>query len=461
MKTRKNTKRALVISALSLLLCVSMLVGTTFAWFTDNASTSVNTIQAGTLDIVLEMKEGNEWVDAKGKTLEFLKAADAPKDEEILWEPGATYDLPQLRIRNNGNLALTFDVVISGIGGDAKLNEAIEWSYSYTNKNDTAIQRNENGYPLLPGEYAHLTISGHMKKEAGNEYQGMSINGISVTVTAAQHTHEYDSTGNQYDAAASFAPSITETVTNQTELDTAVESAKVGDVIGLESGTYKFDNVKTDATFAVQPNENVTIELGDSGSIVTNASANDDENKINEPTVYNQGNLTIEGGTISNKNATNGNTNVAAIHNVAGTLTLKGSTIENVSPASGGNYAVVVEGGKVILDDCTVKGGRGGIAVSGSGSVEMTGGSVSATRYYPLYMRGAGKSVFKNVTFTKLASSSGKAIAYNEFAGGSAAFTNCTFKSNLTSETKLEINNKVTGFTFDNCTFDNVANPNA
>ena len=59
MTTSKSTKRALVSSALAILMCVAMLIGTTFAWFTDTASTAVNKIQAGTLDIALEMKDGD------------------------------------------------------------------------------------------------------------------------------------------------------------------------------------------------------------------------------------------------------------------------------------------------------------------------------------------------------------------------------------------------------------------
>ena len=53
MTNRVSTKRALVLSLLSMLLCVSMLVGSTYAWFTDTATTAVNKIQAGTLDVAL------------------------------------------------------------------------------------------------------------------------------------------------------------------------------------------------------------------------------------------------------------------------------------------------------------------------------------------------------------------------------------------------------------------------
>ena len=62
---KNSTKRSLLASVLALVMCVSMLVGTTFAWFTDTASTGVNKIQAGTLDVALEMKGGQDnWVSA-------------------------------------------------------------------------------------------------------------------------------------------------------------------------------------------------------------------------------------------------------------------------------------------------------------------------------------------------------------------------------------------------------------
>ena len=55
MTNSKSTKRALVSSTLAILMCMTMLIGTTFAWFTDTASTAVNKIQSGKLDVALEM----------------------------------------------------------------------------------------------------------------------------------------------------------------------------------------------------------------------------------------------------------------------------------------------------------------------------------------------------------------------------------------------------------------------
>ena len=119
----KNTKRSLLLSALALVICVTMLIGSTFAWFTDSASTAVNTIQSGKLDVVLEKfdEAKGEWVTAEGQPLSFKKAAGAPANEEVLWEPGCTYELPLIRVRNNGNLALKYEISVIGGKGDLKL----------------------------------------------------------------------------------------------------------------------------------------------------------------------------------------------------------------------------------------------------------------------------------------------------------------------------------------------------
>ena len=196
MTNRKSTKRALLGSVMAMVLCLAMLVGATCAWFTDTASTGVNKIQAGNLDVVLEMQNADgKWVSAEGKTLDFVKAADA-KGEAILWEPGCTYELPALRIRNNGNLALKYQVIITGINGSAKLNEAIDWTIG-----DVAMGAEQH---LAAGESNAFTIKGHMKESAGNEYMNESIDGIAITVVATQDTVESDSFDKDYDADAEY-----------------------------------------------------------------------------------------------------------------------------------------------------------------------------------------------------------------------------------------------------------------
>ena len=208
---KKATKRALLTSVMALVMCVVMLVGTTFAWFTDTASTAVNKIQAGNLDVALEMYDTvqSKWVSAEGETLTF-KTKDSRAADKILWEPGCRYELPELRIVNKGNLALKYKVIINGIKGDAKLNEAIDWTITYGNESDK-LTGDISGfeYKMLPkaagdADYPSQTfiIKGTMKQEAGNEYQGLSIDGIGITVVATQYTYEKDSIDNLYDKDA-------------------------------------------------------------------------------------------------------------------------------------------------------------------------------------------------------------------------------------------------------------------
>ena len=207
-----NTKRALLTSALAIVACVAMLIGSTFAWFTDTASTGVNKIQAGNLKVDIVDEAGNSL---KNTTLDFVKSPDAPAGEKILWEPGCTYKLPTFRIVNKGNLALKYKVVINGVDGDAKLLEAIDF-FVEKNGADKVKLEGWEGILLPKGAVATdgtdaektdpITISGCMKKEAGNAYQGLSIEGISIKVYATQYTYESDSFDDQYDAKATYYP---------------------------------------------------------------------------------------------------------------------------------------------------------------------------------------------------------------------------------------------------------------
>jgi len=219
----KNTKRALLLSALAIVMSVAMLIGSTFAWFTDSASTAVNTIQSGTLKVELQYQEKDgTWVDAEGKTLDFKKAAGAPTDEKILWEPGCTYELPAIKVVNKGNLALQYQIVITGITGDAKLNEVIEWTY-----NGTTLEA--NGMILPEKESDPIVIEGHMKESAGNEYQDLTIDGIAITVYATQVTYEFDSNSNLYDKDAAWDGVIPTTLPDTVVFDAATKTVTLKD----------------------------------------------------------------------------------------------------------------------------------------------------------------------------------------------------------------------------------------
>ena len=220
MSNKKATKRALLTSITALAMCVVMLVGTTFAWFTDTATANVNKIQAGKLDVALEMnigtKETPKWVTAEGQTLNFVKAAGG-ENQAILWEPGAEYKLPELRVRNDGSLAIKYEVAITGAVdatpnngvNDLELLDVITFSASIGGGTATS---GVYGTTIATGalnakdDVQTIQLSAKMDENAGNKYQEMAISGIAITVKAMQASYEYDSNGNTYDDAADMTP---------------------------------------------------------------------------------------------------------------------------------------------------------------------------------------------------------------------------------------------------------------
>ena len=218
-KDMKNfsSKKALFLSVISMVICVSMLIGSTFAWFTDSATANVNTIQAGNLDVELVGKDGKTLTEA----LKWVKSAEAPEGEKVLWEPGCKYNLEPFAIKNSGNLALKYKVVISGLTGDATLLEAIDFTVSVDgdalvakdgeSTATTAASLNNFEGTLEAGKTTGLiTITGKMKETAGNKYKGLSLENISITVYASQLNSESDSTGKDYDKDATYYPVIDE-----------------------------------------------------------------------------------------------------------------------------------------------------------------------------------------------------------------------------------------------------------
>ena len=243
---QKATKRALLTSVMALVMCVVMLVGTTFAWFTDTASTAVNKIQAGNLDIELQMKNNDgKWVDAENQTLNFLQKQGEKQvpSEDILWEPGCTYELPELRIVNKGNLALKYKISISGAKdatpendkNDLKLLDVIDWTYSVTGAGGATVaelgtERHLAAKTADEDVFDTLTIKGQMQTSAGNDYQGMAIEGIAITVVATQDTVEFDSFGKDYDENATYP-----VVVSQSQLNTSLTLDALKDANGKVS----------------------------------------------------------------------------------------------------------------------------------------------------------------------------------------------------------------------------------
>ena len=326
MTNRKSTKRALLGSVMAMVLCLAMLVGATFAWFTDTASTGVNKIQAGNLDVALEMKDGDNWVSAEGKTLTF-KTKDNRAADQILWEPGCTYELPQLRVVNKGNLALKYKIQITGIQGDAKLNEVIDWTI-----NDAAIDLTE-GHLTAGQQGDAFTIKGHMQDTAGNDYQNLTIDGIGINVVATQDTVESDSSNNQYDANAEYPI----TVTTGDELQTIVNNATAPVNIVLA-------NSITTNNFVIPEDKDVTLDLN--GRTVTNAESH---------TILNKGHLTLKDSSADKSGQI---------------ISLKSNT---AALRNGDNAVCVVEGGTISRDGAN---GNTWHVVENFGKMTFNGGKV-------------------------------------------------------------------------------------
>ena len=329
MTSSKSTKRALLSSALAILMCVAMLIGTTFAWFTDTASTAVNKIVSGNLDIELQMKDNDgNWVNAEGKTLPFLVEGKIPAEgTQILWEPGCTYYVPQIRVLNKGNLAVKFEYIPEALGVTGKLAEVLELVLPETDGN---IEPEV----LKPGEASPEWAFGyHMLESAGNEYQNATATGICVTVVATQATYEKDSFGNQYDKDAEYPISVT----TGDELQAIVSNATAPVNIVLT-------NSITTNNFVIPADKDVTLDLN--GCTVTNAESH---------TILNKGHLTLTDSSADKSGQI---------------ISLKGNT---AALRNGDNAVCVVEGGTISRDGAN---GNTWHVVENFGKMTFNGGKV-------------------------------------------------------------------------------------
>ena len=252
MTNAKSTKRSLLTSAVALVICFAMLIGTTFAWFTDSVTSANNVIKSGNLDIELEYWNGEKWVDVKGKS-DILT--------NTLWEPGVT-EVAYLRVANAGSLALKYQLGINVVSETAGVNAAGEsfllsdyimfgvvegvngQSGAYANREDAVAAVNgakkiSAGYgkssTMLSGDELYLALVVYMPTTVGNEanHNGTDVPEIElgINVLATQLTHEDDSFGNDYDEDSTLVNTI---VTSEEELVAALAAAKNGDVIGID-----------------------------------------------------------------------------------------------------------------------------------------------------------------------------------------------------------------------------------
>ena len=212
MTKTKSTKRALLMSALALLMCVSMLIGSTFAWFTDSVTSSGNIIKSGTLDVTMEWKDAT----ATGAQQVYKDASAGAIFNYDLWEPGYV-EAKNIKISNVGTLALKYNLNIAANGEVSELADVIdvyfaEGEYTLASREMTELTKVGTLSDILDGMPANMagdlkantadtvTIALKMQETAGNEYQGLSIGSdFKVVLMATQDNVEKDSFDENYD----------------------------------------------------------------------------------------------------------------------------------------------------------------------------------------------------------------------------------------------------------------------
>ena len=281
------TKRALLLSVLSLLLCCAMLVGSTFAWFTDSVTSGKNKIVAGNLDVELEYSlDGTTWTAVDETTNMFKEGA--------LWEPGYT-EVVYLRVINAGSLALKYQLGINVankvIGKteddkDIDLSNFIEFGVveAATAFADRAAARDavkdsavllSDGYSsgegkLPKGETSEmLALVVYMPETVGNDANhgtGKTQPEIymGINLIATQNTVEEDSFDNTYDKDAKY-PGIV-AINNAIYQGALDSNAKIEDMLG--KGKIYFDN-----TLRTDPDGAKAITLHFSDGVINDNSA--------------------------------------------------------------------------------------------------------------------------------------------------------------------------------------------
>lgn len=269
--TKKTTKKALVASLLSLLLCFSMLIGTTFAWFTDSVTSANNIIQSGTLKVGMNWAEGNE----DPASADWKDASKGAMFNNTLWEPGYV-EAKHIQVNNIGSLALNWEIRIVANGVVSDLADVIDVYYFADAKQ---LQRadvtggtylgtltdvlgafntesNDNiGLPktargsLEAGKSDDFTIAFKMQESAGNEYQGLAIGtDFSVELIATQQSYEKDSFDEKYDEivpSPELPAALVRPLDNLT-IDTT------GSKMGSDLGEFELD-----AGYQFQPTESL------------------------------------------------------------------------------------------------------------------------------------------------------------------------------------------------------------
>ena len=284
----KKTKSALLHSVIALLLCISMFISSTFAWFTDTVSSGKNVITAGNLDLEMYWTDdlsSGQWYNVEENGHNTIFSYEN-------WEPGYT-DVKYIKLVNAGDLALNYELTLTPQNGVGKLAEVIN---VYFAEGGVAVQQRSdlqnlkaigllsnvlNGgataggtllaadqlSPLHPSGEVVMTVAMNMLTTAGNDYQNEDAGEFTVTALATQAPYEADSFGNDYDANAEL-PGIL-TGGSATGAVTPVDGKVPAGGVSLTGGSISayvpegvvLEDGVNELTLTVTPMENTTSDI--------------------------------------------------------------------------------------------------------------------------------------------------------------------------------------------------------
>ena len=456
MNNKRATKRALLTSVIALVMCVVMLVGTTFAWFTDTASTGVNKIQAGNLDVQLLMRNASGAYVNIGDSHDVIfggenSLAAQNNNQDTLWEPGKT-QVAYLAVRNAGNLALKYNIILNvkdegligaldyvivpqgTLFGDDVCRENVA---SWNDVKAGATKLTAGTFTAAPNgcldEIAHdktntneteyFALVVHMDENAGNTYMNKSVS-IDMKVVATQAAAEFDSFNNQYDEDA---PLDFEPVATADELKAA---AAAGKNVQLTQDVTLADALTFGSEVTIDLNgKTLTTDLNSSGySLVTFADA------------------TIVNGTYKGTGSARG---IAA----CGNLNMRNVTVDVAGQVG---VACSTANSQYTIEDSTIKGGYALCNFSNKATINVSNSTLEG-KTIGLYHNGSNSGLNLTVTGTKINAGNNGTDATGVYISGStatrdadgyqkASFTDCTIKGNAAVEVKY------TDLTLNNCT---------
>lgn len=369
MTNTKTTKRALWSSVLALFLCFAMLLGTTYAWFTDSVKSANNVIKSGNLDVILEYWNGTDWADVEGKS--DILTGD-------LWEPGYV-DVAYLRFKNNGTLALKYQLGVNiveevkGVNVDGEeflLSDYIYYDVvegkepEFATRDDAMANATETtkisvdyakqGTLGAQSEYNYLAMIVYMPKTVGNvaNHNGTDVPQIDlgINILATQMANEEDGFGTDYDkdawmegwkvySADDLQAAINNGETNITlmnDIGTDTLTIPAGVAVNLNGNTLSAEWIVTEGAASVV---NGTVALPADSYIYSDITLENvviDSDKVSVM-AYTDGTIVLKN--VVFKNTTNSN----PLQNYGGTLILDNVTVAQEGDANTAWYSSALQ----------------------------------------------------------------------------------------------------------------------